>query len=128
MLTARQRRIRQLESCNREMFGDLVVTCQSPPNVPVSPPVPLVFRGSAPFRRAASQDEPERRRNESDKRRTSALLDQLLADIYSKFDGNHSDYNSATSQQSQRGRRIDKKELREKGWHFKTVYLVVLNE
>lgn len=78
-------------------------------------PIPLVVNGNVPFfRRSASHEESQPWKTDSDRRRASALLDQLLSDIYSKYDGNNSDYNSGTSSKSRNGCRIDEESLRDK--------------
>lgn len=107
-------RVKQLETCNREMFGDVVVTCQTSPKATlarIEPYVPPIVFGNAN----------NNKMSENDKRRASLLVDQLLSEIYSRIgNGNHSnnsftDYNSATSSRSGRSCRWDEKTLWEQG-------------
>ncbi|XP_068899024.1 uncharacterized protein [Tenebrio molitor] len=104
-----KRRVRQLESCSREMFGDLILTRQTPPpevafsHVVQAVPVTLTLRKS-------SIDHPHA---DLEKRRASDLVEELLVDIYSSVNG--SDYNSATSTKSHRSFVTGINHLQEKG-------------
>lgn len=99
-------RVKQLETCNREMFGDVVVTCQAPAPKALLPQIepyvpPIIF---------------ENRKNgiqwrENEKRRASVLVDQLLSEIYA----NESVSDSATSSRSCGVCRMDERSLWEKG-------------
>lgn len=119
MLT-RHTSVRQLELCDPTVFGDLVLTCQSPPLTPdampfipdrLAPKVALTkSRPKSPVKTIPIQ------RNifksiqivhpEIERRRTSALVDQLLVDIYNHANSS-TDYNSATSSKSQRHYSLD---------------------
>ncbi|CAH0555464.1 unnamed protein product [Brassicogethes aeneus] len=85
-------RIQQLEFCHTEMFGDLVLTCRTPPMETASK---RMLR-QVPYRRSFSSDVIMQRNPEVEKRRATALVDQLLLDIYSNVQFS-TDYNSATS-------------------------------
>lgn len=108
-------RVKQLETCNREMFGDVIVTCQTSPKVLLSqvenyvPPIIFENKKSNSWTRDG----------ENEKRRASVLVDQLLSEIYGNNGaGISSDYNSATSSKSCGGGgvcRIDEKSLWDKG-------------
>lgn len=103
-------RVKQLEQCNRDMFGDIVVTCQTAPKVllaTVEAYVPPMVIES----RKVNWD------SENEKRRASLLVDQLLSDIYSKIgnENSASDYNSGTSSKSGRKCKVDEKGLWDRG-------------
>lgn len=110
-MVTRGRRVRQLEYCDRAMFGDMIITCQSLPAVPIIRQIhPLKILH--PRLRAKSEGLPKKD-SEQDKRRASLLVDLLLVDIYSNVH-NCSDYNSATSSRSQRTFTVEKFELLDK--------------
>ncbi|XP_044271093.1 uncharacterized protein LOC123015436 isoform X2 [Tribolium madens] len=94
-----KQRVRQLESCSREMFGDMILHHQTPPQQSVfgeiiqAVPVTLSIRKS-------SMESPSNKYTDYEKRRASDLVEELLVDIYSNING--SDYNSATSSKSHR--------------------------
>lgn len=107
-------RIKQLEMCNREMFGDVVVTCQTPPKIdavsriePYAPPVAIDNKSGQSLCWE----------KENERRRASLLVDQLLSEIYTKIgngsssNNSASDYNSATSSKSGKNCRVDEKFL-----------------
>lgn len=110
-MVTRGRRVRQLEYCDRAMFGDMIITCQSLPAAPVMQQIrPLKIL--QPRIRAKSEGYPKKD-PEQDKRRASLLVDLLLVDIYSNIH-NYSDYNSATSSRSQRTFIVEEHELLDK--------------
>ncbi|XP_064210921.1 uncharacterized protein LOC103314564 isoform X1 [Tribolium castaneum] len=95
-----KQRVRQLEACSREMFGDMVLHHQTPPpqqslfgEVIQAVPVTLTMRKT-------SMETPSNKYTDYEKRRASDLVEELLVDIYSNING--SDYNSATSSKSHR--------------------------
>lgn len=127
----RQPRVRQLEECSREMFGDVVVTSYflnltavtrlpERPITPMSYTVDMEGVSSSGYsstlsltRRSSSEE------YDSEKRRTSVLVDQLLADIYS-FRGDTdsyatTDYSSCASHKSQKCGGFVKEDLCKKG-------------
>lgn len=105
-------RVKQLEVCDRGMFGDVVVTCQTAPNIPIPQPKPFV----PPAERYAMVGlSGNGDRWENERRRASVLVDELLMDIYSKIGAGLTDYNSATSSKSSKECRLDEKSLWEKG-------------
>lgn len=109
-------RVKQLETCNREMFGDVIVTCQAPQKSHLSKIEsayipPLIFENTAKRIQWKSDNE---------KRRASLLVDQLLSEIYARIgsasgSNTNSDCNSVASSRSCRVCRLDEKSLWEKG-------------
>ncbi|KAK9694877.1 hypothetical protein QE152_g33225 [Popillia japonica] len=143
MLT-RHTSVRQLELCDPTVFGDLVLTCQSPPLTPdampfipdrLAPKVALTkSRPKSPVKTIPIQ------RNifksiqivhpEIERRRTSALVDQLLVDIYNHANSS-TDYNSATSSKSQRHYSLDIntiEALQEKGIEELQALIITLHD
>lgn len=113
-------RVKQLETCNREMFGDVVVTtCQASPKAllpKIEPYVPPIIFENKKATAAINWN------SENENRRASVLVDQLLSEIYAKIGdvgGNSSnsvsDGYSATSSRSCGVCRMDEKSLWEKG-------------
>ncbi|CAH1155918.1 unnamed protein product [Phaedon cochleariae] len=92
------RTIPQLERCDRSMFGDLVLTCQTPVHgvLPkqVIQPIPYTMA----VRRASVDSVSATKTSimETEKRRASALVDELLIDIYYSVHNGSSDYNSTS--------------------------------
>lgn len=109
-----KRRVRQLESCSREMFGDMILHHPTPPqtrvfkNVIQAVPVTLTMRKN-------SMENLRTNYTDYEKRRASDLVEELLVDIYSNING--SDYNS-TSSKSHRSFVAEISNLREKGTCF----------
>lgn len=112
-------RVKQLETCNRDMFGDIIVTCQPSQKVAlaqIEPYIPPIIFEKQPTTKSNLT-------NNENKRRASVLVDQLLSEIYARIDVGgtcvNSGYNSATS--SSRNScydgvcSMDEKLLREKG-------------
>lgn len=126
--------IEQLEKCNRQMFGELILTC---PTSKMSdfPPGDLTtkrkknihqlsYRTSAmDLRRSVSYSNeyysPKEHNNSNEqhnKRRASDLLDELLMDIYSTAQNAiTTDYNSATSGRSSKSIVMDLGDVFKKG-------------
>lgn len=98
-------RILQLETCNPTMFGDLIVTCQTPGiRGDYSGPAVLPVSYSVEMRRCSADAVSNLKPSifETDKRRATALVDELLMDIYYTIHAGTTDYNS-TSGKSFRG-------------------------
>ncbi|CAG9829268.1 unnamed protein product [Diabrotica balteata] len=106
-------RIEPLAECHREMFGDLVLTSLTPlrEQLPrqIIQPIPYDIK----IRRASMDSVTVVKRcAESDKRRASSLVEQLLMDIYNSVHTT-TDYNS-TSGKSHRSSWMDVVNLQEK--------------
>lgn len=104
-----RRRVCQLEMCDRNVFGNMVIVRQNPP---VSP-LPSTFTDPIPMpspltqsRRRTTSDELQfssREKEQNERRRTSQLLDELLLDIYNRDNcSSLSGYTSTTSLRSQK--------------------------
>lgn len=112
-------KIRQLESCSREMFGDMILTCQTSQqcekNLIKSVPITIPSK---------SMDFAMKSMNYGDyeKRRASDLMEELLIDIYSNLNG--SDYNSATSVSNTSNASIRIEKLEEKGKFFSLLAII----
>nr|XP_022910009.1 uncharacterized protein LOC111421106 isoform X1 [Onthophagus taurus] len=127
-MLAERRAIRQLQLCDPTVFGDLVLTCQTPtsttslldnkPPTPViintettkfTPPSPVITKAKHSKLKLPKIRETEiiEKSPEIEKRRASKLVDQLLVDIYNNHSGVCTDYYSGTSGKSQRNYRID---------------------
>lgn len=106
-------RVKQLETCNREMFGDVVVTCQAPaPRALIHPKIetyapPIIFENRKNAIKCGEK-------GENEKRRTSVLVDQLLSEIYAKIGNESVISDSATSSRSCGVCRMDERSLWEK--------------
>lgn len=116
-------RVCQLEACDREMFGDLVLTCPSPattsvfepPTTAMQPVSPIHVVHKKTFDYSYSVD--EQTDFIDDKRRASDLVEELLVDIYRNIQSG-SDYNSAgSSHRSRRSFLIDLNNLHGKGMY-----------
>lgn len=136
MLT-RSIEVRQLQLCDPTVFGDVVVTCQSPPLTPEA--MPFIPDGLPPKTASAKCEStgiksvPIIRKIykeiqviplEVEKRKTSALVDQLLVDIYNHANTT-TDYNSGTSTKSLKNFRLDsftEESLHEKGKVFLALF------
>ncbi|XP_023029096.2 uncharacterized protein isoform X1 [Leptinotarsa decemlineata] len=105
-------RIEPFEKCHREMFGDLVLTCQTPIQGELPRRLVLPVTYSVEVRRASADSATNTRILESEKRRASALVDELLMDIYYSVH-NSTDYNS-TSGKSHRSSWVEVVNLEEK--------------
>lgn len=117
----KKRRVRQLELCDRSMFGDMVLTCQSYPSIKMNNeirPIKII----QPVRYRTKSEGSVSKWRERDKRRASALMDQLLIDIYGTIH-NYSDYNSATSSRSHKIFSFEKYELERKGKLFFFIFV-----
>ncbi|KRT78697.1 GTPase activator protein [Oryctes borbonicus] len=141
MLT-RQRTVRQLQLCDPTVFGDVVLTCQSPPLTPDAMPfIPETTPSKIPITKPKLpvKTVPVRRNiwktievihPDIERRRTSALVDQLLVDIYNHASSS-TDYNSATSSKSLRHYSLDMntvEALQEKGIEELQSLIVTLHD
>ncbi|XP_030761772.1 LOW QUALITY PROTEIN: uncharacterized protein LOC115886662 [Sitophilus oryzae] len=123
-------RIEQLEHCQKEMFGSLVISFVNAPMVPELENTNLkqveyyvdvwdkeTNRTPIKPKRTLSFDEAIRTPNpEQEKRRASALLDELLVEIYNNANNGTTDYYS-TSGKSQRSVWLEVVDLHEKDTH-----------
>lgn len=90
-------RVRQLESCDKQMFGNLIVTC---PTYGSAMPKKLIQPVPITVKPVTTPEEIVRRHMiEAERRRASMLVDQLLLDIHNSIQHN-TDYNSTTSGKS----------------------------
>ncbi|KAK9890804.1 hypothetical protein WA026_012148 [Henosepilachna vigintioctopunctata] len=90
-------RVRQLEYCNKQMFGNLIVTC---PTYSTHMPEKLIQPVPITVKPVITPEEVIKKHlMEAEKRRTSLLVDQLLLDIHNSFQ-HSTDYNSTTSGRS----------------------------
>ncbi|XP_017786846.1 PREDICTED: uncharacterized protein LOC108569698 [Nicrophorus vespilloides] len=111
------RRIRELELCNPAVFGDLVLTQQTRNNSMDNEDETEVTKWTR-FRSISENECSNYHREQQDpeKRRASALLDQLLLDIHSNYQSGTTDYTSATSSKSMpKNTKYDVQELKSKG-------------
>lgn len=111
-------RIKQLEKCDPTMFGDLIVTCQTPKeNCDSSVPAILPVTYTVGMRRYSATDAVTDYNFSichAEKRRATALVDELLMDIYYAIHTGTTDYNS-TSGKSFKGPFTEILSLHEKG-------------
>lgn len=108
-------KIKQLEKCDPTMFGDLVVTCQTPDQQGDEfGPAILPVSYSIGMRRSSAADAVSSSVFQIEKRRATALVDELLMDIYYTIHNGTTDYNS-TSGKSYKGCFSDIANLEEKG-------------
>ncbi|KAL3269076.1 hypothetical protein HHI36_008159 [Cryptolaemus montrouzieri] len=90
-------RVRQLEYCNKQMFGNLIVTCPvyaSHMPKKLIKPVPITLKPVT-----TSEEIVRKHLMEAEKRKASLLVDQLLLDIHNSIQ-HSTDYNSTTSGRS----------------------------
>lgn len=112
-------RIKQLEKCDPTMFGDMIVTCQTPVDIQgvTSEPAVLPVNYTINMRRSSEADVLSEFRQsifDHERKRASALVDELLMDIYYTIHNGTTDYNS-TSGRSYKGSFLDAVNIREKG-------------
>ncbi|XP_023310333.1 uncharacterized protein LOC108905130 [Anoplophora glabripennis] len=109
-------RIEQLEVCHREMFGDLVLTCATSTGSPPTRMIETSVTYPVEYRRTVSMDSVLRKTSivENERRRASALVDELLVDIYYNIHSGTTDYNSATSGKSHKNSWVEVVNLQEK--------------
>lgn len=113
-------RIQQLEKCCPTMFGDLIVTCQTPDiRGGSSAPAILPVTYTVEMRRSSADAVSVLRPSifDIEKRRATALVDELLMDIYYTIHNGTTDYNS-TSGKSVRGCVSEMVNLQDKGEKF----------
>lgn len=100
----------QLENADPRIFGDMILTYQTLPNAMDRKEKVLIVR----HKRIKSEDYRKTETPDDKKRRASALMDQLLVEIYGNPNNNYTDYNSATSSRSQKFFIYEKYELERK--------------
>ncbi|KAF5279232.1 hypothetical protein FQR65_LT03480 [Abscondita terminalis] len=100
------RRVRALELCNSNVFGDVVVIRQSLPMLSQSKLTPLPNLLATTFKDDGKSDDDsltEGKKHTNEQRRASKLIDELLLDIYHRSKSmSFSGYTSTTSLKSQR--------------------------
>lgn len=119
-------RIKQLEECNRDMFGDLIVACQTP----ITDELPRQVMQAIPYTigvRRATVDTVRGPVNlNNDKRRASVLVDELLLQINYSLHNASTDYNS-TSGKSHKHVFIELGELDKKGKYYRLFVFSCIN-
>ncbi|KAK4876314.1 hypothetical protein RN001_012736 [Aquatica leii] len=99
-----KQRLRSLELCNSNIFGDVVILKQNLPMIPQSELTPLPTLAATTFRNPkAEQLLAEEEKHKKEQRRASQLVDELLLEIYHRSKCmSCSGYTSTTSIKSQR--------------------------